>query len=208
MLGGVMAPASPAAAAPVCTASATYPNIVASCVNGDATSSFRVTFQCRNPPALNDYIAASPWTPTNQTITFPYRCPYGGTEDQVLVEVRASTAPPPSPPPYYYRYRSYGHGEQCNETGAAGAAAGTWSRYFCEVVVPATWSAPGLYYLWVSGPSASARRAGGNPWVPGRFAASGDRPRATTIAGVGRLPGVRDSGREVRRRQRRPLKGR
>jgi len=154
MLAGVLAPASPAAAAtPVCTANALYPNIVASCVNGDATSRFRVAFLCRNPPAINDYIAASPWTPTNQTITFPYRCPYGGSEDQVFIEVQASPNPPPSPPPYYYRYGSYGHGEQCNETGAAGAAAGTWSRYFCEVVVPATWSAPGLYYLWVSGPA-------------------------------------------------------
>lgn len=154
MLAGVLAPASPAAAAtPVCTASVVNLTITASCVNGDAASSFRVTFQCRNPPAINDYWAASPWTPTTQTITFPHRCPYGGSEDGVIVEVRASPNPPASPPPYYYRYGSYGHGEQCNEIGASGRAAGTWSHYFCEVVVPATWSAPGLYFLWVSGPA-------------------------------------------------------
>ena len=52
--------------------------------------------------------------------------------------------------PGYTKQGTYGHGDQCLGIGSYGQTNHQWTSYYCETITPATWSAPGLYELWVA----------------------------------------------------------
>jgi hypothetical protein len=72
----------------------------------------------------------------------------GLTAATALVAVGLA-APAQAGAPGYVKAGSYGHGDQCLNIGQIGVNNHSWASYYCETVTPATWSAPGLYNLWV-----------------------------------------------------------
>jgi hypothetical protein len=66
--------------------------------------------------------------------------------------VAAATAlatPAQAGAPGYTRQGTYGWGDQCLGVGYYGQQNHSWTYYYCETVVPSSWSGPGRYDLWV-----------------------------------------------------------